>query len=266
MSVPSDEKNAPEKEEKKEEEEKQGVFLRFVLGLYDMIVDGSIPGMVSAQQLAASYRTGYGSLEDAAYALLRWQNLKCATDGFLTGLPGVMFLPATISFNVASTLAFHIQTVTSIAVLAGYDPHDETVKTLALICLTGEPVKAVLAAWGVTLAQVLAKGLVIAIPRALLGRINYMVGAKLFTKFSNKGIIQLGRMVPLLGGLFGGTVDGFSSYIIGNVAIKTFFHHDQNDAEGQMCKKEDENDDDIKKEDGTSEGTIETEENKTKTE
>jgi len=212
MSVPSD--------------EKQGVFMRFVLGLYDMIVDGSIPGMVSAQQLAASYRTGYGSLEDAAYALLRWQNLKCAIDGFLTGLPGVMFLPATISFNVASTLAFHIQTVTSIAVLAGYDPRDETVKTLALICLTGESEHDALRGYG--LVDVTSRCLIPwRIPRAfLLGRINYMVGAKLFTQFSSKSIIQLGRMVPLLGGLFGGTVDGFSSYIIGNVAIKTFFNHD----------------------------------------
>jgi len=112
--------------------------------------------------------------------------------------------------------------IASIARIGGYDLHEERIKTLVLLCLTGESVDAILRPLGITVVQALTKGLVNAIPRAILGRLNAMVGAKLFTKFSGKGIIQLGRLVPLVGGIFGGTVDYFSSKWVGSAAIEIF--------------------------------------------
>ena len=208
-----------------DQEDDPGKFMRFVLGLYDGVVNGSIPGLDSVDHLADYYTQHYPNPEAAAWALGRWQNGKCAADGFLLGLPGLVLLPVTIPANVASTLAFHIQTIASIARIGGYDLRNDAIKTLVLVCLTGESANAVLKPLGLTLAQVLTKGLIINIPRSFLGRINAVVGVKLFTKFSGKGVIQLGRLVPLVGGLFGGTVDFFASKWVVSAAVDTFINN-----------------------------------------
>ena len=200
-------------------EDELGTFQKFILNLYDKVINGDIPGMDSADQLADKYRTGYASLEDAANALVRWQMGKCAADGFLTSLPGLIFLPATLPANVVSVLAFNIQMIATVARLGGYDLHDERIKTLVLICLTGESANAALGNFENTCDQINTK--------TLLRKINYLVGVKLFTKFSSKGIIQLGLAVPLIGGVIGAVSDGYWSNVVGTRAIETFIHNGQ---------------------------------------
>ena len=193
---------------------------------YSHVVNGDIPGMDSAKKLAADYQKDHRSKLDAAKALVRWQNLKCAVDGFVTGVPGLPLLPATLPANIVTTYIVHIQTVASIAVMGGYDLEDDRVKTLVLMCLAGDSVDKILRPIGLSAAQLVAKGAINAIPRSILGRINAMVGAKLVTKFSEKGVIQLGRFVPFAGGAVGALVDGVASNLIGNAAIQTFIKNE----------------------------------------
>ena len=189
---------------------------------YEAVVDGNIPGMESAEELAASYLKDYTDRKDAANALVRWQNVKCAIDGFITGVPGLPALPVTLPANIMSTYIILLRMIAAIAAIGGYDLKDDRVQSLVLLSLAGESVDKVLRPMGISATQTLAKAGVNAIPRNLIGRINKMVGTKLLTKFSEKGIIQLGKLVPLAGGILGGMVDGITSNIIGNVAIKTF--------------------------------------------
>ena len=51
-----------------------------------------------------------------------------------------------------------------------------------------------------------------------------MVGFRLVTKFGTKGLINLGKAVPLVGGLIGGVMDLASTNIMGNVARDTFIN------------------------------------------
>jgi hypothetical protein len=44
----------------------------------------------------------------------------------------------------------------------------------------------------------------------------------LLTKFGQTGAVNLGKAVPILGGIIGGTFDSVSTKIIGKVAIKSF--------------------------------------------
>lgn len=53
-------------------------------------------------------------------------------------------------------------------------------------------------------------------------KINQKVGTRLLTKFGEKGIINLGKMIPLLGGVIGVTFDASGTYIIGKAATNTF--------------------------------------------
>lgn len=57
---------------------------------------------------------------------------------------------------------------------------------------------------------------------ATVRQINQKVGFKLFTKFGEKGIINFGKAVPLLGGVVGGLFDVIATNTVGNVAIDTF--------------------------------------------
>ncbi len=62
---------------------------------YDKAMDGvpGVPGLGSAEGLAENYLNDPGSLEDKVDALVRFQVLKAATSGFVTGLGGVLTLP-----------------------------------------------------------------------------------------------------------------------------------------------------------------------------
>ena len=53
-------------------------------------------------------------------------------------------------------------------------------------------------------------------------RINRAVGMKLVTKFGEKGVINLGKAVPFLGGFISGTLDGVTTNIIGDKAKEIF--------------------------------------------
>ena len=53
-------------------------------------------------------------------------------------------------------------------------------------------------------------------------KINQKIGYRLITKFGEKGIINLGKMVPIVGGIVGGSFDVASTAIIARNAIRAF--------------------------------------------
>lgn len=60
------------------------------------------------------------------------------------------------------------------------------------------------------------------IPGKTLTVINRKVGFRFVTKFGEKGIINLGKAVPVLGGIIGGGIDIASTRVIGYNAYKIF--------------------------------------------
>ena len=75
---------------------------------YDKAVQG-IPGMGSAIDLAEDYMIGSGTTEDKINSLIRWQNTKAGSTGFVAGLGGAMTLPVSLPANIASTLYVQIR-------------------------------------------------------------------------------------------------------------------------------------------------------------
>ncbi|MCM2535201.1 hypothetical protein NDK43_26175 [Neobacillus pocheonensis] len=55
---------------------------------YETAVNGGIPGIDSAIELAENSMKKKGTVEQQVNKLIRWQNTKSATSGFLTGLGG----------------------------------------------------------------------------------------------------------------------------------------------------------------------------------
>lgn len=54
------------------------------------------------------------------------------------------------------------------------------------------------------------------IPGETIKAINSKVGFRFVTKFGEKGVVNLGKVVPVLGDVIGGTLDVTSTKIIGN--------------------------------------------------
>lgn len=183
--------------------------------IYDKVQDG-------ARDMALDYSRGSGTLEDKVNSLIRWQNTKAASSGFLSGLGGITTSLVLLPANVTSVLYFQIQMVTAIAVMCGLDAKDDRVKALVLQCLACSSAADVLKTMGVEGGKRLTTALICKIPRAWLSAINRALGVKLVTKFSEKGAIVLGKGVPFVGGLIGGSVDLYTTNKIGNIARDLF--------------------------------------------
>ncbi|AIG03216.1 MULTISPECIES: EcsC family protein [Pseudomonas] len=188
---------------------------------YDKAING-VPGLDSAAEMASSYTSDSGTLIDNANSLIRWQNTKAGTSGFLTGLGGIIAMPVTIPANIASVMYVQIRMIAAIAKMGGYDLKDDKVKTLVYACLAGDAAKDILKDVGIVVGTKIATNAIKSISGKTITAINKSVGFKLLTKFGEKGVVNLGKAVPILGGIIGGTVDAVATNVIGNIARDTF--------------------------------------------
>ena len=189
---------------------------------YDLVLDGVSGVAPSVYELADSYRNAGGSLSDQANSLIGWQVAKASASGFITGLGGLATLPVSVPANIASVLYIQIRMIAGIAYLAGYDLRDDRVKTLIFLCLVSKGPADVMKEFSKAVGTRLALQAIRNVPGRVLVQLNKTVGFRLATKFGEKGLINLGKMVPLAGGIVGGAFDGIFTRIVGGVARNTF--------------------------------------------
>ena len=188
---------------------------------YEKAIDG-FSGFDSASGLAEDYLGQDGTLVEQVNALIRWQNTKAATTGFLTGLGGLITLPVAVPANISVVLLVQIRMIAAVAIMGGYDVNDDRVKTLVYLCLAGNAGKEILSRTGIDLTTRLARSAIQSISGKTLIAINQSVGFRLVTKFGEKGVVNFGRAIPLLGGVVGATFEVVSTNAIGNVARDVF--------------------------------------------
>nr|WP_298522802.1 EcsC family protein [uncultured Halomonas sp.] len=188
---------------------------------YEKAVDG-VPGLDSASELADSYTKDDKSLTDQINSLIRWQNTKSGTSGFVTGLGGVITMPVAIPANITSVLYIQVRMIAAIAYMCGHDLKDDKVKSLVYMCLAGNAAKDIAKEAGIVFGKKLTTSAIKSISGKTITAINQKVGFRLLTKFGQKGVVNLGKAVPLIGGIIGGTFDTVATNTIGNVARDTF--------------------------------------------
>jgi hypothetical protein len=88
---------------------------------YDKAINGGIPGTDTAIELAENYLSKTGTLEEKVNRLIRWQNTKSVTSGFLTGLGGLIVMPVAVPINITSVIFVQMRMVAAIAHMGGYD-------------------------------------------------------------------------------------------------------------------------------------------------
>ena len=110
--------------------------------------------------------------------------------------------------------------------MGGYDVHSDQVQTLVYICLAGISIDNVLKQAGVQIASKMSKSLLERLPGKVLTKINQKVGFRLITKFGAHGVINLHRLIPVVGGIIGGAFDASETKIISDRSYKLFIEGD----------------------------------------
>jgi hypothetical protein len=188
---------------------------------YELALNG-IPGMDTVEELAQDYLDGEGTIADKVNRLIRFQNAKTFTSGFVTGLGDLITLPVAIPLNISSVLYVQVRMIAAIAHMGGHDIRKDQVKAMVFVCVCGNEAKDILKSAGIQVGRKLAEEGIKKIPRELIKVINRKVGFRLLAKFGEKAWITLGKLIPVIGGIIGGTFDLVATNIVGNVARNTF--------------------------------------------
>ena len=189
---------------------------------YDKALQGVLPGEKSIEELAEDYLYKSSSKKKAIDDLIGYQTLLCGTNGFITGLGGLLVLPVAIPTNILSTIYIQLRMIAAIAYINGYDIYSDQVRTIAYACLTGSSTTKVLKNVGIKIGEKVVINVIKKIPVEVLVKINQQVGFRLVTKFGQKGLVNIGKIMPFVGGLIGGAFDTGMTLTIGNIAKKVF--------------------------------------------
>ena len=193
---------------------------------YEKCLNGIPHVSPSIDSFAEDYLSKYADVETAAKSMINHQVAKCTTSGFITGFGGVITLPVTIPANVSSVLYVQMRMIACAAYMAGYDLKSDQTQTFVYACLAGVSVTEVIKKASVKFGQKFANHLIEKIPGKVLTKINQKIGFRFITKFGEKGIINLGKLVPGVGAAINGSLDFFETKVIGKRAYKFFIEKD----------------------------------------
>lgn len=178
----------------------------------------------SADALAMEYliNVDYADHDERVDSLIFWETTKNFTSGFITGLGGVITLPVSIPAALSASWLLQARMIGAIAKIYGHSLDDDRVKTMILLTITGNDIKEILKEAGVKIGTKVTYKIIEAIPGKILIEINKKVGFRLLTKAGEKGIVNLTKLVPGVGGLIGGSVDAVSCRTVGKLAKHAF--------------------------------------------
>lgn len=200
----------------------QETMTKILDSIYDNVLLG-LPGQDSVFELADDYlKKNNGDIEEASLSLIRYQIAKCSTSGFLTGLGGLITLPIAVPLDLSANYFIQMRMIAAIAHMNGYDVKSGQVKILIYCCLLGDACKDVMKNFGIQLGKKLTESAIKSISKEVIVKINQAVGFRLVTKFGEKGLVNMGKMIPLFGGVIGASFDGYYCNNVGDTATTLF--------------------------------------------
>lgn len=207
---------------KQEKELKEKTILKALSTIYDKSKTGIPYVSKPVDSVAEEYLRKYKRKDKAAKRMLNVQIAKCATSGFVTGFGGFITMPITIPADLSSVLYVQMRMIACTACIGGYDLNDDEVQTLVFACLAGVSVNNIIKQVGIKIGEKAAMQGVKKIPGKVLISINKKVGFRLLTKFGEKGIINIGKMIPIVGAVINGGFDMAETKLIAHQAYKLF--------------------------------------------
>lgn len=205
------------------EKEEESKVLQVANWLTENAVGGFGP-LSGADDLALEYLndSSYENNDKRVESLINWETTKNFSTGFITGLGGFVTLPVTIPASLGASWILQMRMAAAIARIYGHDLKEDRVRTLLLCIIIGQDIKEVCKQVGIKVAQNLTYVAIRKLPVEMLKRINRAVATQLVTKAGAKGLINLTKLVPVVGGVVGGTFDAVTCRITAKAAQMAF--------------------------------------------
>jgi len=209
-----------------EKDSLNSIALRTLDWAVDSALSG-IPGMISATELAQEYLSDsrFTTSDERVNSLIRWHALKNGGLGVISGALGVINTPAalgSIAASLGASWLIQARLAGAIALIYGHNLESDRVRTAIMWVVLGDSANAAISTTGKSVAEAAARVGIKRIPNGSIKNINKLLGRRVITKFGEKGIVNLGRLIPLVGAVVGGAVDGGGCYVVGKAAKLAF--------------------------------------------
>jgi hypothetical protein len=182
--------------------------------------DSKLSPEKSCFELADDYRHSGKTPEECAENFIGWQMAKAGAAGFALGLPGFAAMPITVPADFLSVAYLQLRMVAVVGLLFGWDVRSDQFRTMAYLSLLGSAAGELVRDLGIKATTRVAMGTIQKkVSGAVLQKINRAVGARLVTKAGSTGVVNLTKIVPVLGGLVGGGVNVLVTRQIGKTAV-----------------------------------------------
>ncbi|QIK58501.1 EcsC family protein [Dysgonomonas sp. HDW5A] len=200
---------------------KSGMVSKVLEWTYARAING-FGGVDSAYQLGNDYLNSKGTLDQQVDQLIKWQVTKAASSGFFTGLGGWAIMPFALPANIASVIYIQVRMISAIAYMGGHDIQSDQVKSIIYVCMLGNGTKEIFKEMGIKAGEKFVKSLIENTSRKMLLSVNEKVSVNIASKLGSRSLTGLGKAIPIVGGVIGGSFDAGSTLIIGKVAKKMF--------------------------------------------
>lgn len=199
-----------------------GAVTKFAKQIVDIGVGGKGPLKSAVEVADECLRASRGDVEDAIQRTIRVHRRWATTSGGATGLGGFTTMPLTLPAGLASSYFVNARMAASIAHLRGYDIHSEEVRVVILATLLGSSGAEALKSAGVEFGTKTVMAAVKKVPGRVLIDINKKIGFRLVTKAGSTGVINLTKLVPLVGAPIGATAENVTARGISRYALSNF--------------------------------------------
>jgi uncharacterized protein (DUF697 family) len=195
--------------------------------LVDLLLErglGGVPPLSSAESLANQYLADPQHEDDdrRVDSLINWETTKNFTTGFVTGLGGVVSLPVSIPSALGASWLLQARLSGAIARIYGHDLRQDRVRTMVLMSLAGDVARDAMQATGVDFGNKLTQRAAAQIPGRALVEINKRIGVRLLSKAGERGLVNVSKVVPVIGGVVGGSFDALVCRAVGRTAKALF--------------------------------------------
>lgn len=193
--------------------------------LVDQVIKLGLEGkgpLKGSEDVAREHLASADDVEAAIERLIRTHTRNVAVTGFASGFGGIVVAGFTIPADLTALYVQSARLAAAIATLRGHDIRSEEVRSVVLLTLLGSTGASVVSETGVKLGTKGAFAALKRFPGWVLIEINKKVGFRLITKFGTKGVINLGRLVPVLGGGLSASVNIATMRMVGRYAKRNF--------------------------------------------
>ena len=196
-----------------------GLTNAFVREALNRAIRGVGPLPPAAAAAEKQLREQHGDTDRGIHEVIENHVRMAGLQGFVTNLGGLVTAPMTIPANITGLALLQCRMIAGIVHLRGYDLDDPRVRNAILVTLLGEASVNAMVKKKDLPGPPMALATSPATDPALDRLVSNIVASDLIAKVAGKRLAtQVGRRVPVVGGLVGLGADGYATWKVGRYA------------------------------------------------